>query len=122
MPPESLLANMPKKYQVIKATTRDISGLKVGGRVKKFSYNDTFETSDPGEAKEIDKVLGAKGTGEVVVTPYEEKEQGHTYTFGASQKFANAWEEFEKRRKDKKPKRNAKRRRKGAEVKDAKEN
>jgi hypothetical protein len=70
-----------KKYQVIKATTREIPGLRVGGRVKKFQPNGTFETADAGEAKEIDKVLGAKGTGEVVVTDYEDKEIGHNYTF-----------------------------------------
>lgn len=73
---------MPKKkYEVIKATTRELSGLKVGGRVKNFAHNGTFETSDPGEAAEIDKVLGAKGTGEVVVTSYDEKEPGHNYRF-----------------------------------------
>ena len=110
-----------KKYQVVKATTRDIPGLTVGGRVKKFSSNGTFETSDAGEAREIDKVLGMKGTGEVVVTNYEDKEQGHTYTFGASKRFADAWEEFEKRRKkaerdSETPKKRTKRR-KGAEVK-----
>ena len=112
---------MPKKYQVIKATTREIPGLTVGGRVKKFQRNGTFETNDAGEAKEIDKVLGAKGTGEVVVTPYEDKEHGHTYTFGASKNFADAWEAFEKRRKDKaerdgKAPKKRTRRRKGAEV------
>jgi hypothetical protein len=47
-----------------------------------------------------------KGTGEVVVTEDTVKEIGHTYTFGASQKFADAWDEFEKRRK-RKEKRNA---------------
>jgi hypothetical protein len=102
--------NMPKQtYQVIKATTREIPGLTVGGRVRKFQPNGTFETSDSGEAAEIDKVLGAKGTGEVVVTANEQKEQGHTYTFGASQKFANAWDEFEKRRQAKAKKRRLRR-------------
>lgn len=70
-----------KKYQVIKATRKDIPGVVVGGRVKKFEKNGTFETTDAGEAAEINKVLGAKGTGEVVVTSYKEKEHGHTYTF-----------------------------------------
>jgi hypothetical protein len=92
---------MPKKYQVIKATTREIPGLTVGGRAKQFAPNGTFETDDPGEAAEIDKVLGAKGTGEVVVTPYETKEHGHTYTFGTSKRFADAWDEMMKRRKAK---------------------
>jgi hypothetical protein len=105
---------MPKrKFQVIKATTREIPGVTVGGRVKKFSPNGTFETADSGEAEEIDKVLGAKGTGEVAVTSYTEKEPGHTYTFGPSKKFADAWEAFEKRRKDKKKRTT---RRKDAEV------
>jgi hypothetical protein len=92
---------MPKKFQVIKATTRDIPGVYVGGREKRFSKNGTFETSDPGEAAEINKVLGMKGTGEVVVTPFKEKEPGHTYTFGTSRKFANAWDEMMRRRAQK---------------------
>ena len=70
-----------KRYQVIKATTRDIPGITVGGRKKMFGRNGSFETNDPGEAAEINKVLGAKGTGEVVVTNYQEKEPGHNYTF-----------------------------------------
>jgi hypothetical protein len=72
---------MPKKFQVIKATTRDIPGVYVGGREKRFARNGTFTTSDAGEAAEINKVLGMKGTGEVVVTPYKEQEPGHRYTF-----------------------------------------
>lgn len=109
-----------RKFQVIKATTRDIPGLTVGGRPKKFAANGTFETSDEGEAREIDKVLGAKGTGEVAVTSFTQKEPGHTYTFGASRTFATAWDEFEKRRKDKKSQKKRTRRRKGAEVKNDK--
>lgn len=114
---------MPKKkYQVIKATTREIPGVYVGGKKRMFDKRGTFTVSDPGEAAEINKVLGAKGTGEVVVTPYKDNtthEPGHTYRFGASSNFADAWEAFEKRRKDKKPlpkKRNQRRAR--AEVKE----
>lgn len=55
--------------------------MTVGGRPKLFGKNGTFETDDPGEAAEINKVLGAKGTGEVVVTNYTEKEPGHNYRF-----------------------------------------
>jgi hypothetical protein len=119
---ENLHANMPKKFQVIKATTKEISGLTVGGRPKKFQSNGTFETNDPGEAAEIDKVLGAKGTGEVVVTPYKETEPGHTYTFGPSRQFANAWDAMMDRRKAKesKPGKKRKRRRSRVEVRDAK--
>ena len=71
-----------KKYQVIKATTKEIEGLTVGGRVKKFKKNGSLELDDAGEAAEINKVLGRKGTGEVVVTSYDEKEPGHRYRFG----------------------------------------
>jgi hypothetical protein len=95
---------MPKKFQVIKATTRDIPGVYVGGREKLFAPNGTLELNDQGEAAEIDKVLGAKGTGDVVVTSYKDKEPGHTYTFGASKKFADAWDAMMKRRKAKKRK------------------
>ena len=70
-----------KKYQVIKATTREIPGVFVGGKKRMFGANGSFETNDPGEAAEINKVLGAKGTGEVVVTNFQEKEPGHNYTF-----------------------------------------
>lgn len=91
---------MPKKkYEIIKATTRDIPGVYVGGRERRFGKNGTFTVRDAGEAAEIDKVLGKKGTGEVVVTSYDEKEHGHKYTFGASSKFAAAWDAFERRRK-----------------------
>jgi hypothetical protein len=91
---------MPKKkYEIIKATTRDIPGVMVGGRRKVFQPNGTLSINDPGEAAEIDKVLGAKGT--VVVTNYEDREPGHTYTFGTSRKFADAWDEMMKRRAEK---------------------
>ena len=73
---------MPKKkYEVIKATTREIEGVMVGGRERRFAPNGSMTLNDSGEAAEIDKVLGAKGTGEVVVTSYENKEPGHNYTF-----------------------------------------
>lgn len=71
-----------KKYQVIKATTREIPGVTVGGRPKYFDKRGTFEVDDKGEAAEIDKVLGRKGTGEVVVVENKVKEHGHNYTFG----------------------------------------
>ena len=93
---------MPKKkYQVIKATTREIPGVTVGGKPRIFGKNGTFTVSDKGEAEEINKVLGIKGTGEVVVTEDTIKEHGHTYRFGSSRAFSEAWEAFEKRRKAK---------------------
>lgn len=92
---------MAKKYQIIKATTKEIEGVTVGGKVRKFGKNGTFETSDAGEAREIDKVLGARATGEVVVTSYKEKEHGHTYTFGpmTSKNADEFWKRYEKKKK-----------------------
>lgn len=94
---------MPKKkYQVIKATTREIPGVYVGGRKRVFKKNGTFETDDAGEAAEINKVLGAKGTGEVVVVENKVKENGHNYTFGGftSQKARDNYDRiFGKKRK-----------------------
>ena len=71
-----------KKFQVIKATTREIPGIYAGGKKRLFGKNGTFTISDEGEAREINKVLGVKGTGEVVVTGVTEKEHGHNYRFG----------------------------------------
>lgn len=97
---------MSKKFQVIKATTREIPGVYVGGRKKLFDHNGTFETSDAGEAAEIDKVLGRKGTGEVVVTPYKDhttNEPGHKYTFGAlSGKARENYDRIFKKKRSKK--------------------
>jgi hypothetical protein len=40
---------MPKKkYEIIKATTRDIPGVMVGGRRKVFQPNGTLSINDPG--------------------------------------------------------------------------
>lgn len=72
---------MPKKFEVVKATTKEIPGLYVGGRERRFAANGSMTLSDAGEAAEIDKVLGRKGTGEVVVTSYDDKEPGHNYRF-----------------------------------------
>lgn len=83
---------MPKKYEVIKATTQEIPGVMVGGKERRFAGNGTFTTGDAGEAAEIDKVLGAKGTGEVVVTSYDEKEPGHNYRFtGVDTSYFKVW-------------------------------
>lgn len=113
---------MPKKkYQVIKATTREIPGVYVGGRQKFFKKNGTLEVDDAGEAAEINKVLGTKGTGEVVVVENKVKENGHTYTFGAltSQQARDNYDRIFKKKNGKKRK---KRTRKASEVKGNAEN
>lgn len=125
---------MPKKKFAVYPRTKEIvrTGLQTGRGQRDFNYNKSLmNISDAGEAKEIEEKYGAKGSQDVHVIEDEKYSHAvngeqwdvrgsdvktvHHYTFGASPKYANAWEEFEARRTDK-PKRNAKRRRRSAEV------
>lgn len=91
-----------KRYEVVKATTKNINGVRLDKQEYKFGGNGSFMLSDPGAAKEIEKEYGHReGNGDVVVSPVTIEEPGHKYTFGPSSSFAKAWDEFEKRRKDK---------------------
>jgi hypothetical protein len=67
--------------------------------------------SDESLAKEVDTQHGLKGTGDVWVAEDQRAESFlrddgqngvHRYFWGATPRYANAWEQFEKRRKDKK--------------------
>ena len=90
------------------------TGIKTGKGTLKFQKGKTaMFVSDPELVKEIDQTSGLKGSGDVWVAQDERAEsflrddsaEGrgiHRYFWGASPKYANAWEEFEKRRKDKK--------------------
>lgn len=94
---------MPKKkYQVIKNTTSEtVRGVSLGGKNMKFGKNGTFVVGDEGLAREIDKTHGRKGSQQVAVVPYRDKETnepGHRYTFASDSRWANAWAAFEKRR------------------------
>ncbi len=95
-----------KKWRVIKNTTSEtVTGVDVGDQKMAFGRNGTFTVSDPQLARDIDKVYGRRGNQQVAVVPTNDpttRELGHTYFFGPSQKFSNAWDAFEKRRKDKK--------------------
>lgn len=97
-----------KKWQVIKNTTSPhVTSVDVGDQKMAFGRNGTFTISDPGLARDIDKVYGRKGNQRVAVVPYNDtttREVGHTYTFGSDPKFARAWEAFERRRKKKRGK------------------
>lgn len=97
-----------KKYQVIKATTRELEGVTVGGKQRLFGNNGTFSTSDKGEAEEINKVLGKKGTGEVVVVADDVVEHGHKYKFGGFTS-ETARENFDRIFRKKKEKKRSKR-------------
>lgn len=73
-----------KKFEVIKATTKDIDGLEIGGRKYRFGPNGSMYISDKGVANEIEKEFGHRvGNGDVTVSPVEVREPGHKYFFGA---------------------------------------
>jgi hypothetical protein len=91
-----------KKYEVIKATTKNMKGVNVGGRKYKFGGNGSFTLSDSGVAAEIEQEYGHhKGNGDVVVSPINIEEHGHKYTFGPNKRYAKAWEALIERRKNK---------------------
>jgi hypothetical protein len=73
-----------KRFEVIKATTKPIDGIDVGGKHYKFGPNGAMYLSDSGVAAEIEQVYGhRKGNGDVTVSPVEFREHGHNYFFGA---------------------------------------
>lgn len=92
------------KHEIIKATRKDIDGISLGDKQVKFGANGVAYTDDDGLAKEIKETYGRKGTGDVVVTNFKDKEEGHRYSFGSTRRFSNAWARFEARRTDRKSK------------------
>lgn len=89
------------------------TGLKTDKGNLQFKNGKTsMFVGDEALANEIDKVHGLKGSGDVWVHEDPQSEpflrddgaQGmgvHKYFWGASPRYSTAWEEFEKRRKDK---------------------
>lgn len=111
-----------KAYLVMPRNTNVLdTGLKTGrGRLKFGKGKTSMMVGDESLANEIDTQHGLKGTGDVWVAEDQRGESFlrddgndgrgiHRYFWGASPKFSNAWDEFEKRR-------NARRRRRSAEV------
>lgn len=93
-----------RRFQVVKSNPNyDVKGIKLGDKKMKFSkQSNDFYVNDPVLAKEIHDTHGQNGTDDVVVIPIEANmEDGHLRSVGGSTRWANAWEEFEKRRKDK---------------------
>ena len=103
-----------KAYLVMPRNTGIMqTGLKTAKGTLKFKKGKThMMVSDEGLANEIDTQHGLKGTGDVWVAEDQRGEsflrddgpQGvgvHRYFWGASPAFSNAWDAFEKRRKDK---------------------
>jgi len=93
------------------------NGLQTGRGTLSFKGKTSMMVGDESLAAEIDSQHGLKATGEVWVAEDQRGEsflrddgrEGygvHRYFWGNSSHFANAWDNFEKRRKDK-PKRNA---------------
>lgn len=112
--PEYVDTKGPKKrrFMVRKRVPGNMT-LDVGRGKRKFwkdigGKSDIMYVDSESEARDIDAVYGRGGSNEVWV-----KEQGnmthertykddvHSYYFGASKKFSDAWDAFEKRRKDK---------------------
>ena len=93
-----------------------ILGFDAGRGRRRFGKKSALFVSSEAEAQEIDTTVGLKGSKDVWVHEdpmYEwhlhndgstngQNIDTHHYTFGASRRYANAWEAFERRRKDKK--------------------
>jgi len=95
-----------RKYQVVQTSTnRDVVGIKLGKNGKQFKFNKKshdFYINDSVLAKEITDTHGQNGSQDVVVIPVEKNaEPDHVRTVGGGTNWADAWEAFEARRKDK---------------------
>ena len=93
-----------KKFQAIKADVGDYKGIVHDGKEYRFRGDDTFIIGDEGLARELESMYGVKGTQKLAITAYDDtetREPGHIYTFGPSRRYAQAWDAFEKRRRDK---------------------
>lgn len=110
---------MTKKAFVVYPRTKAQAkeGLVIKGKRKKFTGGTMMNLwgDDAAEVKDMygrdrvhvieDEQLGRALNGEKwTVTDSNEVKTLHKYTFGPSKKYADAWEAFEKRRKDKLPK------------------
>jgi hypothetical protein len=113
---------MEKRYMVVPRTpAAQQKGIDTGKGHRDFGKQSALWVGDPAVAREIDDKYGFGGKGDVWVheDPMYEwhlKHEGsdmtgdnpgrnhdiHSYTFGPTDSYAKAWEEFEKRRKDKK--------------------
>ena len=106
-----------KRYMVVPRTPEaQEKGVETGMGHRNFAGNKLW-VSDPVIAHEIDQSVGLKGSKQVWVhedpgLEFHEKHDGsdghnreiHFYTFGPTETYSKAWDEFEKRRKDKKVK------------------
>lgn len=83
-----------KKYEVIKATTKDIDGIDLGNRKYKFGPNGSMYINDSGVAKEIEQEYGhIKGNGDVVVSPVTISDgQKHFFGTPTSKQYAENYD------------------------------
>lgn len=98
-----------RRYKVLKSNPDiDVKGIKLGKNGKQFRFDRTnsFTVTDGVLAKEITDTHGQNGSQDVVVIPLEANlEDGHLRSVGGSSRWADAWDAFEARRKDKNEKR-----------------
>ena len=73
------------RYRVIKATTRSIDSLNVGGKeVKLWQKNNSVAINDDGLARDLYAAYGRKGEimpGQVIMVPVDNPNGGHQRTF-----------------------------------------
>jgi len=72
------------KWEVIKATTRDLPSLDVDGKEMRFGKDGAFRVNDPGVAEAIRQTYAR--TGDVTVTRVRYPsvhDRGHRYFFGS---------------------------------------
>lgn len=74
---------MPKKYQVIRATTKPIDGVTVNGQEMKFGRSGGFEVSDKGTRDAIEQQYGSGPMPDVILTERDHVDPGHRNFWGA---------------------------------------
>ena len=70
------------KWEVIKATTRELDALDVDGKQMRFGKDGAFRVTDPGVAAAIRQTYGRRGDVTVTRIRYPHvSDRGHTYLF-----------------------------------------
>ena len=103
---------MAKKKHIVMARTEKAmrEGIDVGDKHYDFNGQSMLYVDDDSKANEIDYTSGMKGEQDVWThedprlnwTERYKADGVHSYVFGATPNYARAWDEFEKRRRDKK--------------------
>jgi hypothetical protein len=72
------------RWEVIKATTRDLPSINVDGKEMQFGREGAFRVSDPGVAAAIRQTYAQRGDVTVTRVRYpHQSDRGHRYFFGS---------------------------------------